>query len=96
MPPSLRTDSGDRPSSSRNVRQASTSPPGWIVISPMRWLWSRVASSVSAESARAGGRSSSSRPSGRTRIFSEAVSAGGPVMLAIRPSVAAMAGCPVG
>ena len=28
------------PSSSRKLRQASVSPPGWIVISPTRWSWS--------------------------------------------------------
>ena len=78
------------------MRHASTSPPGWIVSSPIKWLCSSVASSLSAASGRAGARSSISRPSGRTRIFSGALCDAGAVSCAMRPSVAAIAGWPLG
>ena len=74
------------------MRQAPMSPPGWIVISPIRWLCSSTASSLSAASARAGARSSSSSPSGSTVILSGPDIDAVPVMLATRPSVAAIAG----
>ena len=96
MPPSARTESGVRPSSSRKLRHASTVAAGvhrqladQMIVQQGGELGDRL---IGAR----GARPSSSTASGSTVSLSGAGGEAGDVSCTIRPSVAAIAGWPAG